>query len=473
MKRSTAVTAIVVAAAVLGAFLLTRGGPEPYRIAMRLDNAGGLSPGSPVTVGGVEIGKVELNATQDEVRVDVEIDPKYAPLSKNTRAVIIARNALGQKQLLLSQADGSQQPAPDGYELPSEQVQQATDLDQLLGTLDARTRTSLAIVLNEAGMTFAGRKLDFKAFLEYVAPAMLNAEDLIGQLTQDNLALGNLLETSDRYVAEVAREREKLGRMIDLVGGTTETVAARRLELRETLRRAPASLATARDFLADLRATTAPLGSTARLLADAAPPLATTLDRIEPFRAAAAPTLESAREAVPALNELTAATPAVQKLLGPLESARTLVVNEVPPVGDTLDKSMDNLLATLENWSRAIQFRDGLSHVFRGEASFAPSFYERILENLGAPQLPVRRQRDRKDGDATGPAPTAPTPSPTTQSPVEPAPSPTPSGPIDVVEDLADELPGSVDEALPRPGKPSAAGPQADPTDLLDFLLGP
>ena len=41
-------------------------------------------------------------------------------------------------------------------------------------------------------------------------------------------------------------------------------------------------------------------------------------------------------------------------------------------MGDTLNGSIDNLLALLDNWAHAIQFRDGIGHVFRGEATLSP-----------------------------------------------------------------------------------------------------
>lgn len=460
------------AVALLTALIVTRGGDdEAYTLAVRLANAGGLTDGSPVAIGGVNVGEVKLEGRQDRVDVKLEIRDEYAPLPRDVQMQVLARNALGQKQVLLTPGD-SRDEAPDGYQLPERQVEVATDLDQLLGTLDPDTRTRLAIVLNETGMTFAGRKVDFKMLLGDLAPALASGADLLGQLGQDNRALTNLLGTSDRFIAMMAKERVRLTRMIDRLGRTTETVAVKRDELRDTLRTAPTALASARSFLAELRRTTGPLRTTARQLTATAPSLIKTIDRIEPFREAAAPTLAAATKAAPSLTKLTTTTRgSLQKAVPALTSLRDASTNEIPGVGDALDGSMDNLLATVENWSRAIQFRDGLGHIFRGEASFAPSLYERVVESLiplVRDQLPKTRKPTKAKRPATGaPAkpvlPSLPKPKVPDVKKVLPAIDPT-------VEKVTDDVKKALEGLglAPNEDKSSSAGSN----DLLDYLLG-
>jgi len=445
-------------------FLTLRDGDEPYTLGLRLANAGGLTDGSPVAVGGVNVGEARLDGHQDGVDVKLEIRPEYAPLPRDVRVQVIARNALGQKQVLLTPGRSRAQ-AADGYRLPAERVEVASDLDQLLGTLDPDTRSRLAIVLNEAGMTFAGRKLDFKALLRDLAPALASGSDLLGRLSTDNRALTNLLTTSDRFIATMAAERRLLARMIDRLGRTTETVAVRRGELRQTLRTAPAALASARSFLAELRRTTGPLSATARRLTDTAPSLLSTIDAIEPFRAAAAPTLAAAREATPSLSRLTIRTRgSLRKAVPALTSLQAASQKELPGVGDALDGSIDNLLATVENWSRAIQFRDGLGHIFRGEAAFAPSFYERILDNLIPKSL---RKRKRATRTPAGP-----------HAPTTPQPARRPSLPRPKLPDVTRAIPGvtpAVKQATEELQEvlQGLDGSKHDGTnDLLDYLLG-
>lgn len=472
MRRPILLAVLAVAAIV--AVVVMRSGSDPYTVRMELPNADGLSSGSPVAIGGVEVGKVKLVGGQDRVDVKLEIADKYAPLDRKVKATILARNALGQKQVVLSARNGPLQAAPDGYRLPAAQVDTASDLDQLLNTLDPDTRSRLAVLLNEAGLAFDGRKVDFKMLLDQLGPALGSGTDLLGQLDQDNKALANLLTTSDRFIGSVADERARLVRVIDLLGKTTETVATRRAALRQTLREAPATLTSARSFLAELRRTTGPLASTARRLTATAPPLLATIKGIEPFRAAAKPTLDAAVTAAPTLTSLTdRTTRSLRGALPALDSVQAASQNEIPAVGTALDGSMDNLLATVENWSHAIQFRDGLSHIFRGEAAFGPSFYEPFLAAAGKP-LPTPTTARKK----ARPAPAA--------SPATPATTPVPKLDVPgVVKKLTDKVPavkqtsdalksivGGVTGTVPLAPAPQGGKSGSSANDLLDYLLG-
>ncbi|MEA2169205.1 MAG: phospholipid/cholesterol/gamma-HCH transport system substrate-binding protein, partial [Solirubrobacteraceae bacterium] len=306
-------------------------------------------------------------------------------------------------------------PAPDGYVIPPVQTSTATDLDQLLSTLDPDTRMRLAVVVNELGTAFAGRKMDFQQFLDTFPPAVQSVSGLLTQLTKDNQALGNLVDTSDSYVASLTASRAQLSRAINVFSRTTETVASRRAELRETLRRAPAALVAARGFLSELRQTTGPLDQTAILLKQTAPSVNTLISRIGPLTAAAKPTLQTAMDrSAPALIGLSdISTAPAARVRTTLANLRPIAQNQVPVLGRTLDRSADNLLATIQNWSRAIQFRDGLGHIFRGEASFSPALYTDLIKGLGIANTnraaKPRRNTPKKNGQVQqSPAPQQP-----------------------------------------------------------------
>lgn len=451
---------------VVGFVVLTGRGDEAYTVKLRLPNAQGLRDGSPIVMGGVRTGTVRLDATHRDVEVKLDIDKKYAPIGRSATAAVIAQNVLGQKQVSIDPGDKAD-PAPDGFTLPIAQITETTDLDELLATLDPETRTRLAVLINETGAAFAGRKLDFKRFVQDLAPALSSGTDVIGRLTRDNRALTRLLDSSDHLVAAITPERRKIGQMFDVLGRTTETVAARRAQLRATLRRAPGALRSARGFLTELRRTTGPLATTGRQLAAAAPPLQGALDRLEPFRRAAAPALEAARrEAAPALYRLGRdTTDDLSRLVTTGRKLRPLAVNEVPPVGGALDKSMDNLLAVLENWSRAIQFRDRLGHIFRGEASIAPDLLEsvlrRVAKRFGADPSKRAKRRVRRPRREDRPALRSPAPQarPNLDSATKPL--------RETLDRVIDALP----LPKPSPSAPPRGGGSENLEPLLDFLL--
>jgi phospholipid/cholesterol/gamma-HCH transport system substrate-binding protein len=211
-----------------------------------------------------------------------------------------------------------------------------------------------------------------------------------------------------------------------------------------------------------LRRTTSPLGVTARRLAATAPPLSSALVRIEGFRRDAAPALRTAVQVAPALTRLgREATPVIRRALPPLEGLRGLSARTIPAIGSTLDRSMDNVLATVENWSRAVQFSDQLGHVFRGEASFAPDAIQSAIRRL------TRTLEKRSNARATKRRPRQ-----ATQGPAKPVTQrlrPTVTVPP-VVGDVLHHLPAGAQKLVdPRP----AARDRPRSKLLLDYLLGP
>lgn len=477
MRRVTAAIAVAVIAALA---LLGIRGDDPYTVKMELANAQGLKPGSPVTIGGVVVGKAQLDVVDDAVAVELEIENEYAPLGRDATLAVVAQNLLGQKQVKVEGGDRSDA-APSGHVYEREQVRETSDLDELLAALDPDTRTRLAIVLDQAGKAFAGRRADFEGLLTDFAPALSSGAGVLDQLASDNDALTNLLDRSDRYIAALTPERRQISRMIDVLGRTMEVAAERRESLRETIRRAPGALRATRGLLAELRETTAPLALTSRQLAATAPPLQEALDRLEPFRLAAQPALRTlAQETSPALSRLVRdGSRPLRRLVPLVGDVKRLSKRQVPPVGKALDGSIDNLLATVHNWSRAIQFRDRLGRIFRGEATIAPDLYDSLLERI-ADQLglgPIAAPRRSRAGGRAA-AKSAPA-----SAPGSPGAASGPSG-SRVLEDVAGALEdgiGALEDLLPsggggggggRPGSkgPSSPAPQ-DLESLLEFLL--
>lgn len=436
--RTVARTALLGAVALVAAIVLTRGS-DPYTVDLRMANAGGLKDGSPVTRGGVKIGKVDVDVdTKADVAVaHLRIDDRYAPLGRDLTAQIRAQNLLGQKQVQLTSSGPA---APSGTVIPAARVTPAIDLDRVLDVLDGDTRARLAIFVNEAGTAFTGRRGDFSRFLRDIAPAIGNANQLVAQIADDNAELGRLVVQSDRFVSTVARRRDDVVHLVDRLGAAAETGATKRAQLRATLAQAPGGLRTLRTFLAELRRTTAPLRPAARQLTAAAAPLRSTLDEVAPFTAAATPALGRAVDVAPTLTKLAAkATPVLRSAAPTLHVLRATTGIDLPPVLDTTDRALNNTLAVIDNWSGAIQYRDGLGHVFRGEASITPDMLNSIVERLLAKQ-------DRGRGKARKPARPAPkAPSVTLPRPAVPAP-PTVPGVVKTVTDGT--------------------------KDLLDFLLG-
>jgi hypothetical protein len=180
-----------------------------------------------------------------------------------------------------------------------------------------------------------------------------------------------------------------------------------------------------------------------------------TLTQIEPFTESAAPTLDAATRAAPKLSVLgRRATPDLRRVQ-PTVAALGELSTSLVPVSQTLSRSSDNALAILENWARAIQFRDGLGHVFRGEASFSPDALRTAVERLVGPSRASKRRKVAAP-KATPPA----APNPKASAPKRPQ--------------RRTDAPPAIGELAPILEGLLGKAPAVPPADtLLDFLLKP
>jgi phospholipid/cholesterol/gamma-HCH transport system substrate-binding protein len=392
--RSAAALACAAVIVVIAVIVLSSGG-DGYTLRLNLADASGLRDGAEVAMGGVPIGTVGLRLGRaDQVVADLHIDGKYAPLSKRVDAAIAAVNLLGQKEVNLS-GDTKSDPAASGYTLPANQVAVSTDLDQVLNVLGPSTRTRLGILINEAGWAVLGRRADIGQILEQAPHSLSSLTGLLTALSSDNHTLADVVQSTSGYVDEFAARRASLVHLVDSLGSAAQTVAARRHQLSAALARAPHALATLQSFLGRLRATTVPLGSAAQEITASAPYVSTTLSQLEPFRRAAGPTLQTATRVAPELSDLGVQATPVLRRAAPAIGAVSNLALALPPLSTAVDKSADNILAVLDGWSRAIELRDGLSHVFRGEATYSPDFILSVVDSLAAAQRTPSTQAHR------------------------------------------------------------------------------
>jgi ABC-type transporter Mla subunit MlaD len=367
--------------------IVLTGGSSPYVLHVRLADAAGLQQRSPVMIGGVTAGTITLHlGANDQVIADLDINRSQAPVGRDASVAIAAINFLGQKEAEITRGNASN-PAPSGYTIPASRVTVGTDLDQVLDVLDPSTRARLAVLIDETGTALTGRRADFSSLLKQLPPSIQDANALLGQLVSDNHTLSDLVTSSDQFVSQVTTQRSQLGNMIGTVGQTAVSVAARRQQLGQTLAEAPGTLRTLQTFLGKLQATTVPLGPAAQNISITAAPLRATLAQVGPFQTAAQPALSAATAVAPELTQLaTQATPVVVHANPVIRSLATFAA-ALGPVSHILNGSVDNLLAIIENWSRAIQFRDGLGHVFRGEGAVSADSLTSIINRLLASGL--------------------------------------------------------------------------------------
>jgi phospholipid/cholesterol/gamma-HCH transport system substrate-binding protein len=383
----------VVILAAIATWLVARGGTHDFHVAMLLDNAYGLRTGSPVKVGGVEVGSVDrVGVKSGRVFVRLAVDPKQVKVHPDAQASITAANLLGEKYVELVPGN-SGAPSPDGVLISSSRVRSTVDLDQVLDTLDLPTRTRLAILIKEASIALGGRRRDVAATLDELPHAFGDAERLLGEVVADNHTLADTIARSDQFISDLTPQRRELSHVIQLAGESMQATTDRQAELRQSIEKVPGTLAALHAFLDELDRTTQPLGSAARALSTTARPLSETLVDVVPFTNAARPALAKAVTVSPLLTQLADVGTRTLGTARPTIAALRDLAGAAPRFTTALGSSVDDLLNTIEGWDRAIQTRDGLSHVFRGKATISTDTLRTLVTRLQPQPQPAAQRR--------------------------------------------------------------------------------
>lgn len=432
------------------------GGSGATHLDLVLKNASGIRTGTLVKVGGARVGTVDSLSidSADHVIARLKLDPDRVRPGAGTRAAITTVNLVGAKFVDLDPGDRSR-PLPDGSRIPEQNIGVSTELDQVLDVLDADTRTRLEILINEAGWAFRGRRADLVASLRGLPPSLAAVNQLLGNLSQDNHTIEDLVSRSDRFVAQVTRQRRALTGLVDSAGEAMKTVSARRADLRATLAKAPPVLHELTGVLRDLEATTVPLRPAAGLLARSAPALTTTLSELPAFRASASPTLRKARDAAPLLTQLgDRATPTLRAAKPVLRDLHATVA-DAAPLTKAADAGIEDLLGLVEGWARSIQARDAVGHMFRGHVTITRDLIDSLAKRLPRPSAGARHRPQSVNLPALSPLPQVK--GPVTDAVTRP------------LETLGKALGGIVNKIVP----PAPASERKRTNSLLDYLLGP
>lgn len=450
-------------AAVVVVVIVLAGGDSSssYTVRAEFKDAAALRPNQQVKIAGVRVGTVEkLEVTpHDTALATMKLDSAGAPVGAGARAFVRPVNLIGEKYVDLDGGD-TRRPQPSGTFIPLRRTGTPVELDDLIDTLDATTRTRLAILIDQNGRALLGRGGDLGATLRRLPPALDRAGSLVAALARDNQALGRLVEESDTVVGAIAGQRRALGRLVGSAGAALDAVASRQRQLGATVGEAPGAITQLRETLGRLDTTAVALRPAAVGLRASAPGLTATLRALPGFAAAARPTLGTARRVAPTLGRLgRRATPVVRRLR-PVAERLDEFGQGLEPVSGTLDSGVGDLLGFLEGWARAIQTADGPSHMFRNQVNLSPELVTRLMSGY-IDKSTARQNR-----------------TPTTRLTPAPASPKLPSVKLPKLPELQlPRLRDHVRDAVRKLNDVVGGGTRGDQPDssqtLLDFLLGP
>jgi len=300
--------------------------PKQYELTVNFPEATTIAEAADVRIAGVTIGKVRskrLDKGANRTKVVLTIEPKFAPIPKDTRAILRQKTLLGETYVELSPGHKDAGELPDGGTLSNTQVEPTVELDEILRIFDPSTKVAFRGWVQESAKTISG-----------TAPEDLNSA--LGNLAgfaQDGASVLQVLDTQSTAVRHLIKNtgvvfgalNQRKGQLRDLIVNSDRTFSALQSEqnaLADTFRIFPTFLDESKITLArletfsikthplinELKPVADDLGPTVRDLGALAPDLETFFRKLPPV-------IESSKTDLPAAADfLRGARPVLQGL---------------------------------------------------------------------------------------------------------------------------------------------------------------
>jgi phospholipid/cholesterol/gamma-HCH transport system substrate-binding protein len=307
---------------------LAFGGPIPlkpkgYRMDVSFPEAQQLAEQADVRISGVPIGKVQdtvANKNTGTTVATLEIEEKYAPVPKDTRAVLRQKTLLGETYVELTPGNASAGMVPEGGALPVGAVSPTVEVDELFRTFNPQQRRDFQIWMQQLALASKDRGRDISEAIGNLAPFAEETRDLAKILNAQAPALQSVVRDTGE-VFEALTERE--GQLRGLVESSDRVFAAtgrRAQDLREAFTALPT-------FERESRVTVQRLTR----FADDTRPL---VNQLRPFARELSPTLQDLNGLAPDLRnlfqDLDPAISASEKGLPAIDSVATELRKTLP-----------------------------------------------------------------------------------------------------------------------------------------------
>jgi virulence factor Mce-like protein len=311
--------------------------PQGYRFTVAVPEAATLVQEADVRMAGVNVGKVKskrLDAKNARTLVEVELDQAYAPIPKDTKAILRQKTLLGETYLELAPGHRSAGMVPDGGRLANSRVEPTVELDEILSAFDKPTRHAFQDFVKEASIAIRnGRGSDLNDAFGNFQGFAADGSKLLAALDEQQGAVHRLVRNTGEVFGAINERQGALRELVVNSKHTFEATASRDAALAETFQIFPTFLdeskatmerlerfsANTRPLVNDLKGPAEDLGPTVRDLGDLAPDLQRLFRDLNPLITAGrtgVPALQSTlREAEPLTEGLHAFFPELNPIL--------------------------------------------------------------------------------------------------------------------------------------------------------------
>ncbi len=340
--------------------------PEGYRFTVPFKEATQLAAESDVRISGVSVGKVKSITLADNGLADatIEMDSQYSPVPDDTRAILRQKTLLGETYVELTPGSQSVPTLPEGGTLPTAQVSQAVQLDEIFRTFNPRTRQAFRVWMQGTAAALNHRGPDLSAAIAELDPFAEQTNRVLRTLSSQHQAVRQLVHSGGDVFQALSERQGQLRGLIQNSNAVFQTTARRNADLEQLFEILPTFQRESRatlDRLDSFAANTDPL---VRQLQPAARQLSPTLiaagkaaPNLKRFFSGLRGTINASHAGFPALRRLLADdfTPLLARL-GTSVGGRTAFLAEFNPIIKVLQDYKHEITAFLGNAAAATRF---------------------------------------------------------------------------------------------------------------------
>jgi ABC-type transporter Mla subunit MlaD len=226
---------------------VTFGGPTPfkakaYEIKVPFNEATQLAEQSDVRISGVNVGKVQniaLAPNRKQALATVDIDDKYAPLPKSTRAILRTKTLLGETYIELTPGDNDGPELADGGTVPEANIAESVQLDEIFRTFDPETRAAFQSWMQEAAVAINGQGQSLSYAIGEFEPTFTDLDKLFRVLDTQRVAVGQLFRNGATTFQALRGREGELASLIQSSNAVFQTTARRDHDIEALFRAFP------------------------------------------------------------------------------------------------------------------------------------------------------------------------------------------------------------------------------------------
>jgi phospholipid/cholesterol/gamma-HCH transport system substrate-binding protein len=229
---------------------ITFGGPtpfkaKPYEVMVPFNEATQLAEQSDVRISGVNVGKVQsidLAPNGRQALATVDIEDKYAPIPRSTRAILRTKTLLGETYIELTPGSSEAPQLADGGTLPEANIAESVQLDEIFRTFDPETRAAFQQWQQEAAVAINGQGEALSYGLGQLEPTLTELDYLFRTLDSQRLAVGQLFQNGAKTFAALRGRNGEVANLIQSSNTVFQTAARRDQDIEALFRAFPTFL---------------------------------------------------------------------------------------------------------------------------------------------------------------------------------------------------------------------------------------